>query len=129
MFCPQCGQEYQDQIATCPECHVALVPEPPAATAKPEAEWVDLETVLETSNAALLTVARSLLEAEGIPCFSRGETVQEFMGWGRLPSGMNLITGPVQLQVPTSRSAEARDLLAAVNTSEIEQQPEDPTQG
>lgn len=129
MFCPECGQEYQDHIVVCPECNVALVPERPTATAEPETEWVDLETVLETSNTALLTVARSLLEAEGIPCFSRGETLQEFVGWGRLPSGMNLVTGPIQLQVPTSRSAEARDLLAAVNTSEIEEQPEGPTQG
>ena len=126
MFCPQCGQEYQDQIVTCPECHVALVPEAPAL--EPEAEWADLETVLETSNGALLAVARSLLEAEGIPCFAQGETVQEFVGWGRMPSGMNLITGPIQLQVPKNRSAEARELLAAVDTAEVEQPPEDPTQ-
>ena len=111
MYCPECGQEYREGVTVCADCGVALTSDPPPTPREPSAEWLDLETVLETSDAALLLVVRSLLEAEGIPCFARGEFLQEFLGWGRLASGANLVTGPVQLQVPKERSEEARRLL------------------
>ncbi|HEY3216845.1 MAG TPA: DUF2007 domain-containing protein [Candidatus Eisenbacteria bacterium] len=91
-------------------------------------EWLDLETVLQTSDPTLLPVVRSLLEAEGIPCFARGEQLQEFLGWGRFPSGINLITGPVQLQVPRERSDEARQLLESAAVAGFEP-PDDETVG
>ena len=125
MYCPECGDEYRDDVAQCSECSVALVSEPPLNAPVPRTEWFDLETVLETGDSALLAVSRSLLEAEGIPCFARGEVIQDFLGWGRLPSGVNLITGAVQLQVPTERSAEARALLEAVDTRPSVEMDED----
>ena len=125
MYCPECGLEYQEAVSLCSECGVALEVDPPPAPAEPTAEWIDLETVLETGDVTLLLVARSLLEAEGVPCFARGEQLQEFLGWGRLPSGVNLVAGPVQLQVPRERSHEARQLLRAVEAATLEEPPED----
>jgi len=127
MYCPECRLEFRDDIATCSECGARLTEAAPTDPPEPKAEWLELETVLQTSDAALLAVARSLLDAEGIPSFARGDLLQEFLGWGRLPSGTNLITGPVELQVPADRSAEARDLLAVhVVTSEapLDESPE-----
>ena len=126
MHCPECGQEYTQGVSVCPECDVALTTIPPEAPPEPSAEWVELETILETSDPARLVVARSLLEAEGIPCFTRGELLQEFLGWGRMPSGFNLITGPVQLQVRGDRSVEARELLDAAF---LEPPEDEPTEG
>ena len=125
MYCPECGLEYQEAVSLCSECGVALEVDPPPAPAEPTSEWIDLETVLETGDVTLLLVARSLLEAEGVPCFARGEQLQEFLGWGRLPSGVNLVAGPVQLQVPRERSHEARQLLRAVEAATLEEPPED----
>ena len=114
MYCPQCGLEHVAGSTLCPDCGGALTAEPPTTVPEPSAEWQELETVLETGDPTLIPVARSLLEAEGIPCFATGEGLQEFLGWGRIPSGINLLTGPVKLQVPPGRSEEARALLQSL---------------
>ena len=113
MFCPRCGTEYREGVTRCAECDVELTADPPEPVAEPVPEWEELATVLATSDATLIPVVKSLLEAEGIPCFARGEGLQEFMGLGRLGAGTNLVTGLVEIQVPKEREAEARALLAA----------------
>ena len=126
MYCPQCGQEFAEGVTRCGDCGVALTVDPPASHHEPPAEWLDLVTVLETSDPALLAVARSLLEAEGIPALSRGDLLQDLLGWGRLGSGYNVVAGPVQLQVPRDRGDEARALLAAVNPAAARDEPAPP---
>ena len=116
MYCPECGLEYREGVTTCTDCGIALTVDPPAPP-QPAAEWVDLETVLETSNPAILLVSQSLLKAEGIPSYARGEMLQELLGMGRLPSGSNNLFGPVRLEVPRDRSEEARELLKAASES------------
>ena len=119
MYCPSCGHEYREGVTVCSDCGVNLTQDPPATEPEPRTEWMDLETVLESSDPALLPVVRSLLESEGIPCFARGELLQDFLGWGRM-LGPNLITGPVQLQVPRERSEEARRLLSIMRSAGLE---------
>jgi Putative prokaryotic signal transducing protein len=67
----------------------------------PRRESTGPTTVLETSDPGLLAVAKSLLGAAGIPLFANGEALS--IAWGG---------GPVKLQVPVSRAAEAQALLA-----------------
>lgn len=129
MYCPKCGQEYREGASVCADCGVALTRDPAKPRQKPAAERLDLETVLETSDPAMLMVARSLLEAEGIPCFLRGELLQDFIGLGRLASGTNFITGPVELQVPAARKAEAQRLLAADHVATLERPADETTVG
>ena len=59
----------------------------------------DLVIVFESSNGALVVVARALLEGAGIPFVAQGETVQDYIGAGRFPGGYNLATGPVPFLV------------------------------
>ncbi len=113
MFCPVCGQEYREGIARCAECDAVLVRERPSPASGEHVEWSEFETVLETTDPALIAVAKSLLEAEGIPCSTSGDLIQDLVGLGRFPTGGNLATGPVRLMVPLERSAEARELLDA----------------
>jgi Putative prokaryotic signal transducing protein len=67
-------------------------------------------TVLETSDPALLAVAKSLLEGEGIEFFAPGEDLQDLFAGGRL-GGFNLFVGPVHLQVPADDAARAREVI------------------
>jgi hypothetical protein len=110
MFCPQCGAEYPQSDTICRECEVALT-----ATAPPgpeEREWVDLVTVLRTSDESQLTVARSLLEAEGIRCLLKGSGVQGIVDFGQL-SGASLAMNLIELRVRSDDAEAARELLAA----------------
>ena len=112
MFCPQCSQEYREGVATCNECGLALVATLPAA-GHDEAEWVDLVTVLKTSDLATTKVVKSLLEAEGIPCILQGEGLQDLWGLGRAGTGFNVVAGPVQVQVRPQDAVVALELLQA----------------
>jgi len=106
MFCPECGTEYRAGFTTCADCRVALVDE------APEAPTVsNMVTVLETSDRALLLVAKGVLEAAEISYSVTGEGVADLIGLGRLGPGFNVATGPVRIEVPEEDADEARLLL------------------
>jgi predicted ATP-dependent serine protease len=106
MICPQCGAKYPQGITRCPECDVELVDETVEA-ARDITEWMDDVVVLETTDEGHLLVARSLLEAEGIPSFAHGEEGQQLMG-----------AGPVRLRVRLADQEAARALLAHLEPPE-----------
>lgn len=113
MFCPECGSEYREGFTTCVECEVALVPELPAEFAEPGPEEDDaLVSVLAAGDLSLLTRARSLLEAEGIPYSMDGEGLQNLFGAGVIGLGYSQIVGPPHLKVREEDEARARELLA-----------------
>jgi hypothetical protein len=119
MFCPACGSEYRPEIKECSDCGVPLVPAPPEPAAF-ENTPLDTVTVFSASDAALVALARSILESAGIPFAARNEGVQDLFGLGRM-AGFNQITGPVTFEVPAEHAEEARMLL-----DELEQgRPED----
>jgi hypothetical protein len=126
MFCPQCRQEYREGVTTCGECGLALVGVLPE-TGQDGAEWMDLVTVLTTSDPAETKVVKSLLEAEGIPCMLRGEGLQDLVGLGRAGTGFNVAMGPVQVQVRAQDAAVALELLEA-HEPDLGS-PEEPTEG
>ena len=116
MTCPNCGSALEPLAPVCGACGMSLEWEE-TDDAGP-APWEDaLVPVLVSSDTTLLAVARSLLEAHGVPCAVRGELVQDLLGWGRLLGGRNIVTGPAALEVPREREVEARELLAAVNVA------------
>lgn len=112
MYCPQCQVEYRDGFTECSDCHVPLLagtpPEEPADRFDPT---LDLVVVLETNDRIQLALAKGLMEDAGIPFFVLGQIatlVQDVDGF---------LHKWVRLQVPRDREAEARELLAAMETS------------
>jgi hypothetical protein len=107
MFCPRCGAEYREGVTECADCGVRLVdslPEPP-----PEPQ-VELITVLASSDPAVILVAKSVLEQAGILCVAKNERLQDLFAMGRL-GHMNLLIGPVEIQVERKDAERARSLL------------------
>jgi hypothetical protein len=49
----------------------------------------------------VVSVAKSLLEGVGIPYFAKGEVLQNIIGIGQV-GGYNVVTGPVQIEVPAN---------------------------
>lgn len=123
MYCPGCDVEYEPGIERCPVCGAELVEAAPAAPPD-EAEWVDLVTVLKTADASLLLVAKSLLDAEGVPSFAEGEGVQESLGAGRIAAS-DLPLGPGRLRVRPEDVERARELLASLQPGPAEGTPGD----
>ena len=70
-----------------------------------------LVTVLSTGDPALIAMAKSLLDDEGIEYLLRGEGLQDLFGWGRVGTGYNILTGPAEFVVRTDDAERARQLL------------------
>ena len=77
-------------------------------TSRPD---VRLVPVFQTGNPALIALAKSLLEAEGIEYYVRGEGLQDLFAYGRLGLGFNPVTGSPVFLVREDDAAEARELL------------------
>jgi len=112
MVCPECGGEYRDGFFECTDCGVALVEQLPAPAAEPTAS--DLVTVVETADPAEIAFVESLFLEEGIPYFKKGESIQDLFALGRI--GVNVVTGPVLIQVPREHAEAATQLLEDVPT-------------
>jgi len=82
---------------------------------------VELATVFESANPALIALARSLLDSAGIEFSTRGDMLQDLFGWGRFPGGVNLLTGPVTFLVRAEDAREARSILEDLQREQGEQ--------
>jgi len=122
MRCPRCDREYDPGVERCPDCDVELVEET-AAPARDEARWTDLVTVLETADPSLLLVAKSLLDAEHVPCFAEGEGAQEGLGAGRIAAA-DIPLGPGRLRVHPEDAEVARELLAGLQPAAEPDEPQ-----
>jgi len=106
MFCPQCGAEFRQGFDRCADCDVPLVSEP---SHEPSHEAPEYETVLATSELAVIPLVKSLFDSAGIPYTTRGESLI-------FPSeGLSLYRkdspGQVLVRVPKERAQEAHQLL------------------
>lgn len=101
MICPQCGAGNPEGARQCSKCDAMLV-EGTSRSSGDKAEGANDIVVLETTDETRLLAARSLLEAEGIPCNTRGEEGRSLIG-----------AGPMRLSVTVANEAAARALLAS----------------
>lgn len=76
-----------------------------------EPVYVELVTVLETGDAGIIMIAKSLLEENNIRYYTKGEIAQHLFGGGTFGTGFNPLTGPVQLQVSKNDFEEASLLI------------------
>ncbi|MBZ5534927.1 MAG: DUF2007 domain-containing protein [Acidobacteriia bacterium] len=73
-----------------------------------------LVTILTTEDPAILAYAKSLLEGAGIQFLVRGEGLQDLFGAGRIGTGYNLISGPIELQVEPKDEEKASEILSEI---------------
>jgi hypothetical protein len=122
MFCPRCEIEYREGFTTCADCGTPLVA---TLAADPEVHPEgDLEKVFETSDASLVPVVHSVLEAAGIEVMTKNEPVQDFFALGRLMGGG--VVGPVAFYVLPQDAAPAREALAQVESTPAPPEEEAP---
>lgn len=79
---------------------------------------IALVPVFATGEAALIAVAKSLLEAERIDYFVRGEGLSDLFGYGRLLTTFNYVVGPPQFMVREEDAQRARELLKDLATGD-----------
>jgi len=89
--CPSCGQEVD---------------------LRDNYDFDKLVTVFTPANEADRLLAMSALEGAGISAHSAAAVVQDLVGFGRLGTGFNPVTGPVKIQVLESDAERAREVLA-----------------
>ncbi len=70
-----------------------------------------LVTVVATGDVVRVSIAKAVLNASGIRFVTKGECLQDLVGMGRIPGGVNMVTGPVQIQVAAEDVVEAGRLL------------------
>jgi hypothetical protein len=76
-----------------------------------------LVVVFQTGNPVILALAKAALEAEDIAFVAQGEGVQDLLGFGRMPGGFNLATGPVRLHVDSRDAERARAVLSDIDSA------------
>jgi hypothetical protein len=78
---------------------------------------VPLVQVFATGNPAIIAVAKSLLDAEGIDYFVNGERLQDLFGIGRV-TNFSFAMGAPEFWVRADDGERARELLADLTASE-----------
>ena len=68
-------------------------------------------TVLATGDPGLMAIAKSILQSADLFFATRGEGIQDLIGFGRMAGGFNPLTGPMELQVRAEDADDARLLL------------------
>ena len=116
MYCPECGSEYREGYFTCVDCEVPLTEAPPAEDSHPDRQFV---TVFEGSDPAALALAESLLLEEKIPYFTKGDQIQDLFAMGRI-FGMNVVVGPVLIQVPEEHAEAAFEMLGELRHGNLD---------
>lgn len=114
MVCPKCEDEYAWDVMICPRCDVETVDRLPGPPPAPD---VELVSVFATGDAGLIAVARSLLEAEEIDYFVRGDGLQDLFGLGRI-TGFSYAMGPAEFCVRAADAGRARALLKDLESAQ-----------
>jgi hypothetical protein len=107
MLCPKCEEEFSWDVMVCPTCDVDTVDRLPGPEPTPD---VELVPVLATGDPGVIAFAKSLLEAEKIDYFVRGDGLQDLFGLGRI-TGFSFAMGPAEFLVRADDVDRARELL------------------
>ena len=125
MYCPKCKAEYREGFFECANCHISLVdhlPEEPEPKEPPKIENVELVTAFQSGSAIRIAIAKSILDAENIGYFAKGEIIQNSYGMGTVGTGYSILVGPVQIQVDKRHLEKAKTLLSDLIKEELGQE-------
>ena len=106
MHCPRCLTEYREGFSECADCHVALAPGAPPVPEEsgPEGKLV---SVLESSDAFAVSLAKGNLEEAGIEYAMGGDDADERGISGLTPAG----AGKASILVEPDDVAAALEVL------------------
>jgi len=90
----------------------------PVTRRRPPDPDIQLVTILSTGDAAMVAVAKSILDGAGIDYFVRGERYMNVMGWGG-PGVFSSVLGEAEFQVREADAPDASRLLARLKQSHI----------
>jgi len=127
MHCPRCNLEYQDDAVQCSDCEVTLVPGPRPEPLKQVHPEVELERVYVAGDPATIPIIKSLLDDAEIEYLVKGEGVQDLFGWGRIGTGFNFVTGPVEFFVASENASTAREILGHLMDEVPDEAPDEPS--
>ena len=104
-FCPVCRSEYAEVVIKCADCGAELVREPPPLEERdnPEAELVEILIAGDEIEAQLI---RGVLDANGIECVLRGESLR--LTFGITADGL----AEVKILVRREDARRARQVIA-----------------
>jgi hypothetical protein len=105
------------------EARAAVAADIPVTRRQPPDPDIQLVTVLSTTDAAMVAVAKSVLEGAGIDYVVRGERYMNVMGWGG-PGVFNSALGKAEFQVREADAPDASRLLARLKQSHIAPVPD-----
>ena len=95
-----------DGITVCADCGTALVNDlPPEEPDNETIDDIELVTILESTDIATLTIAKSILDEAAISYMVKGELAMDVYP-----------VGPFSLRVDAKDEAKARELLEALNS-------------
>ncbi len=111
--------EYVDGVTVCPTCGEFLVDQPPdeadddttGATPSPAGGDPELVEVFSSSDPAEIPIVKSMLEAAGIRCLTRGEEGFDSFRGSRSAFRYNPRAGAIVFLVPADLADDARALL------------------
>lgn len=117
MFCPQCKKEYPEGLSRCTDCGTDLVCSISPQEKPPQPRLIHWVTVLESYDAGVIMVAKSILEGAGINCFVVGENLQNLFGLGKI--AFNPLINTIKLQVDQEDAEVAGILLDEFKKSDV----------
>ena len=118
MFCPACGSEFRAGFTICSDCGIPLVAEIPEDEPPLDVETHPPVTVLASSDPAVIAVATSYLDGDGIRY-----VVQNGHSFNLFGSGLGTGYSPiveVAVQVAAEDAATAAEVLASAETAPTE---------
>ena len=101
MFCPKCRTEYRPGFTRCADCGVELTETLPP---EPEPQYVVYEEILATFNAGDIAIIKSILDAEEITYYFRGDHLT-----------LRPMADVARLMVKKEEADMARELLQDLN--------------
>lgn len=109
MRCETCGEELTAGPHVCPR-------RADGGASVPADPNIQLVPVFSAGDPALIALARSLLEGEGIEYVVQNDIVQDLIGWGRVGANFNVATGPAEFVVREEDAVRATELLRDLTT-------------
>jgi len=109
----------------CTDCHVPLIPKADWGPDEKPGKETKLVCIFSTGNQAQIAVAKSLLDGADIRYMVKNEGVQDLLGFGRMGTGYNPLTGPIEIWVDEKDEFQAKEIISDLDNPPSEDEEDD----